>query len=69
MIWKNIQRVNFIYFVGPENPWLLRMYADVAPFPSASVFAQEVFDTGLIPSETDYRIFRDYGNIPGEDLL
>ena len=37
--------------------------------PCGAIFAQELFESRLIPGETDYRIFRDYGKIPGARLL
>ena len=45
---------------------MLSAYANAAPHPFASIFGFEVFSTGVLPMDTDYRIYRDYGGIPGE---
>lgn len=50
---------------GPEHPWLVAAYAESVPHPFGSVIGQEFFELGLIPSDTDFRIFRDFGQIPG----
>ncbi|VVC97951.1 unnamed protein product [Leptidea sinapis] len=42
---------------------MLEVYAGQVPHPFASSLAQELFESGLIPADTDFRIFRDYGNI------
>lgn len=54
-----------VRFSGPKHPWLVRAYSKV-PFPCGNVFGEEIFQSGVIPSDTDFRIFRDYGQIPGK---
>nr|XP_060618274.1 endoplasmic reticulum metallopeptidase 1 [Anolis sagrei ordinatus] len=57
-----------VFQTGPENPWLVYAYISAAKHPFGCIMAQEVFQSGIIPAETDFRIYRDFGNIPGIDL-
>ncbi|KAG4075302.1 hypothetical protein HA402_003093 [Bradysia odoriphaga] len=52
----------------PHNRWMMDYYKNVATHPTASVLGDELFKAGLIPSDTDFRNFRDFGNIPGLDF-
>ncbi|KAL4424855.1 hypothetical protein ABPG77_011105 [Micractinium sp. CCAP 211/92] len=50
--------------------WTLQAYARSAPNPRGTTMAQDFFDLGLIPADTDYRMFsyRHYGSLPGIDV-
>lgn len=59
---------------GPGGPdivfqhtgdWTLRAYARAAPNPRGSSVAQDFFDMGVIPADTDFRMFRE--TLPGID--
>lgn len=59
---------------GPEimfqstSAALIHAYTASAPYPHGSVLGEELFATGAIPSDTDFRIFRDVGQWPGLDI-
>lgn len=43
-------------------------YAQGAAYPHASIVAQEIFQSGFINADTDYRIYRDFGAVAGMDF-
>ncbi|KAH8401894.1 hypothetical protein KR009_008525, partial [Drosophila setifemur] len=59
---------DILFQSGPNNPWLVQYYKNNAKHPMASTLAEEIFQFGILPSDTDFRIFRDYGHIPGLDI-
>lgn len=57
-----------LFQVGPNNRWLVEAYGRAVPRPHASSIFQAAFQLGIIPGDTDYRVYRDFGGLPGADF-
>ncbi|XP_064074752.1 endoplasmic reticulum metallopeptidase 1-like isoform X2 [Vanessa tameamea] len=50
------------------DPRVLMAYKRTCSRPNAQGLGEVLFASGVIPSDTDFRIFRDFGNIHGIDI-
>ncbi|XP_052843515.1 endoplasmic reticulum metallopeptidase 1-like [Drosophila gunungcola] len=57
-----------MFQTGPNNPWLVNIYRKGAKHYFSTTMAEEIFQTGLVPSYTDFNIFVEYGNLIGLDI-
>ncbi|EDW72286.1 uncharacterized protein Dwil_GK20846 [Drosophila willistoni] len=53
---------------GPDSSWLTEYYKKNAKHPFGTSMAEELFQTGLLPSDTDFGIFNTYGGLSGFDI-
>ncbi|XP_022228995.2 endoplasmic reticulum metallopeptidase 1-like isoform X2 [Drosophila obscura] len=53
---------------GPNHPWLVDYYKKNAKHPFATTMAEEIFQTGILPSDTDFTIFTKYSSLVGLDM-
>ncbi|CAL8074658.1 unnamed protein product [Calicophoron daubneyi] len=53
---------------GKASETFLQAYSKAFRYPYGNVVAEDLFHSGIIPSDTDFRIFRDYGQTPGIDM-
>ena len=53
---------------GPKHSWLIKKYRESVKNPFGQVFAEEMFETNVLNSGTDFESFRDAGEVPGLDL-
>lgn len=53
---------------GPKHDWLIKKYRESVSKPFGQVFAEEMFETNVLKSGTDFESFRDSGKIPGVDF-
>lgn len=56
-----------LFQAGPRQPWLLKYYSKV-PHPNSQVLGEELFQSGVIPSDTDFTIFHGHANLTGLDF-
>ncbi|KAH8389208.1 hypothetical protein KR200_000755 [Drosophila serrata] len=58
-----------VFQSGPNQAWLMnQIYKTYAKHPFANSMAEEIFQTGILPSDTDFGIFTKYGSIVGLDI-
>ncbi|KAH8300004.1 hypothetical protein KR044_008474 [Drosophila immigrans] len=59
---------DILFQSGPDHTWLVDYYKKYVKHPFATTIAEEIFQSGTMPSDTDFRQFTTYANIPGLDM-
>ena len=45
-----------LFRTGPKHDWLVKMYRESVPRPFGQVASEELFESGAIPSATDFQV-------------
>jgi len=59
---------NLLFRMTPGHNWLGKIYQRAVEYPFVFSGAQDVFERKVVPSNTDYIMWSDRGNIPGYDF-
>ncbi|XP_062133874.1 LOW QUALITY PROTEIN: endoplasmic reticulum metallopeptidase 1-like [Drosophila sulfurigaster albostrigata] len=59
---------DILFQSGPNHTWLVDYYKKYIKHPFATTMGEEIFQSGIMPSDTDFRQFKTYANIPGLDM-
>ncbi|KAJ8903663.1 hypothetical protein NDN08_004765 [Rhodosorus marinus] len=59
---------SLLFRMTPGHNWLGRIYQRAVQYPFVFSGAQDVFERKVVPSNTDYIMWSDMGNVPGYDL-
>lgn len=59
-----------MFQTSPEHPWLMDAYVKSIENPFATAIAEEIYQNGFIPSDTDFSNFREFvgPRLPAYDL-
>src|SRR5690606_11198090 len=57
-----------LFQAGPGNAWLTARYAASVPHPYGTVLGQDIFQSGFIPSGTDFEVYAQDGGLRGLDI-
>ncbi|KAH8371342.1 hypothetical protein KR093_007018, partial [Drosophila rubida] len=59
---------DILFQSGPNHSWLVDYYKMYVKHPFATTMAEEIFQSGIMPSDTDFRQFVSFAKIPGLDM-
>jgi len=55
-------------FQGGPDPWIVEAFARVAKHPSAQITSQDIFQSGMIKSATDFQVYKEVAGLSGLDF-
>lgn len=55
-------------FQGGPDPWIVEAFARVAKHPSGQITSQDIFQSGVIKSATDFQVYKEVAGLSGLDF-